>query len=343
MLLLTNVGYTQSHLEETTFICPIKDNKKAVYTFTTDDAIPAAAISYNADFKRLGLCGSLALVGRWIYDADNISNWAFWQQLVREGRFDVINHSMRHFKYSDCSNLPSGIDSLNTEINEAQTLFKSKFPTQDIIVTANPAVVNTPAADVIIKQNHYAARNGYTGYNSLSPNEDEWYKLNMQSTYNYTEARGATANELNTKVDYAIENNKWVIILSHGIGTKRNEITQANITAHFEYTATKLADMWCAKITDVTKYIKEKQHAKVKTMHAGNKLISVSLTHNLDTKVFDYPLTLKTIVPNKWWKAKVSQNGESIAITSVNENGVRFIYYDAVPNSSEIIITQSKQ
>lgn len=325
-----------------TSVCPIKDNKKAVYTFTADDGFTDAATFYNNEFKRLNLCGSLALVANWINGAQTpASTYSFWNTLLADGRFDIINHSKSHVKFSTISNSLAGQDSLYNEIVGNQTLFKSKFPGQDIITMANPSVVNTDAADVLIKQSHYAARNGGTGYNSLSPTDTEWFKLNMLANYFGSKSRAAYSTEINKYVDNVITNKQWLIILAHGIGAAVNAMPDTAFTKHFEYVATKTNDLWVAKFGDVTRYFREKQNVAILTVDSTATRIALSVTHTLDAQIFNYPLTLKTRVPDSWTNVSVIQNQVVQNLIPAIENGIRYVYYDAVPNAGNVFLTPS--
>jgi len=335
-----NISSTSGVVSSTITICPVKDNKRAIYTFTADDGFTNAATFFNNEFKRLDLCGSLALVANWINGAQTpASTYSFWNALIADGRIDVINHSKTHFKFSILSNTTTGQDSLYEEIIGNQIVFKSKFPGQDIITMANPSVVNTSAADVLIKQTHYAARNGSSGYNSLSPTDTEWFKLNMLANYFGSKSRAAYSHEINKYVDNVLANKQWLILLAHGIGTGANAMSDTAFTKHFEYVASKRTDLWICTFGDATRYLREKQHATILTIDSTASKIAIALTHNLDTLIFDYPLTLKTKLPVGWSNVKVTQGTVSKDYTPVVENGNAMLYFDAKPNGGTIFLT----
>jgi hypothetical protein len=333
---------TTGDYSNTTEICTALYNKKAIYTFTTDDGFTDAAVFFNNEFKRLDLRGSLALVANWINGAQIPgSTYEFWNNLVADGRFDIINHSKTHVKFSSITNTQIGQDSLRNEIIGNQTVFRTKFPTQDIITIANPAVVNTDAADVLIKQSHYAARNGTSGYNSLSPTEAEWFKLKMLANYFGSQSRAAYSTEINKYVDNIIANKQWLILLTHGIGTGANAMQDTAFTRHFEYVASKRNDLWIAPLGDATKYIRQRQNANIITVDSTATRLAISLTHQLDAAIFDFPLTLKTKVPVGWTSVTVTQGTETSAVNAVEENGNLYVYYNAVPNGPNISLVKN--
>ena len=313
-----------------TTVCELKDDKKAAYTFTTDDGIYNAVHYFNEDFKRLNLRGSMALISGKLQGQEDK-----FRTLIAEGHFDVTNHSMTHVNFATVND--SAI--MENEINGAQSLLKSTFAGQDVITMANPYVSNTAMSDKIIKHHHYAGRNGGGGFNSLNPTETEWYRLKYITTYNYSLSQSTSSEVLNSSVDIALTNRNWLIVLAHGSGVCTGCIPEPDITAHFEFVASKLDSVWCGTFNEVTKYIREKQHAVINLKQNKPSRIVITLTHDLDLKLFNFPLTLKTRVPEAWNKTAVLQNGVSKTVKVKSENGIRYAYYDAIPNSGDLILT----
>ena len=64
--------------------------------------------------------------------------------------------------------------------------------------------------------------------------------------------------------------------------------------------------VWVATYQDGAKYIRERMKAVIKTAQAG-QAIEVAVTHPLDAKVYDVPLTARTTVPAEWIAAQVTQ------------------------------------
>jgi beta-galactosidase len=313
-----------------TEVCELKDDKKAVYTFTTDDGIFSAILFFNKEFKRLNLRGSMALICSKLNGCEQ-----GFQAIVEQGYMDVTNHSKTHPKFS----MVKDTAVLENEIIGSQKQLKSMFKGQDVITMCNPNVVNTDLADSLIVKSHYAARNGRTGYNSLNPTRHEWYHLNYFATYHYDTNISAKATELNANVDGALTGRNWLIILSHGLGFNRNEMPKEEFTAHFEYVASKSDSLWCGTFNEVTKYLREKQHAAVRVKECNATKIIVSITHDLDAKLFNYPLTLKTRVPSKLKSIIITQAGKSQTVKVQSKNGLSYVYYDAVPNSGDIVLS----
>ena len=313
-----------------TEVCELKDDKKAVYTFTTDDGIFSAILFFNTEFKRLNLRGSMALICSRLNGCEQ-----GFQAIVEQGFMDVTNHSKTHPKFSMIKDTAV----LENEIIGSQYQLKSMFKGQDVITMCNPNVVNTDLADSIIFKSHYAARNGGTGYNSLNPTRQEWYHLNYFATYHYDSNISAKASELNANVDSALADRHWLIILAHGLGFNRNEMPKEEFRTHFEYVASKSDSLWCGTFNEVTKYLREKQQASVRVKECNATKIIVTITHDLDAKLFNYPLTLKTRVPSKLKNIIITQAGKSQSVKVQSKNGISYVSYDAVPNCGDIVLS----
>lgn len=325
----------------TTTICELKDNKVAAYSFTCDDGILAADQSYNADFKRLKLRGSMAIIAGKM-NSSGTANINAFKSILADGCFDITNHSMSHANFTKITKTQAGKDSLVNEIATAQTLLKSIFPGQDVITMANPYTVTTTSADSLIKLGHFAARNGYAPYNSLSPTDKEWFQVSFQNTYNPTTAKAKTLDEMNSYVTSTLKNKKWLVILAHGIADSGPyNIPQTTITPHFEFVASKMDSIWPGTFNEVVKYIREKQHAVVAIKQNTASNIVVSVTHTFYPTIFNFPLTMRTVVPTNWTNVTVIQNGISKKYSSKTEGAERCVYYDVVPNLGDASLSQS--
>ncbi|MDA3799691.1 MAG: hypothetical protein PF692_11495 [Kiritimatiellae bacterium] len=84
--------------------------------------------------------------------------------------------------------------------------------------------------------------------------------------------------------------------------------------------------------------IKKEITHKLKIISSNQDKIKLKITSSLDPKLYDQPLTIKTVDPENWQKCTVSQ-GSRILSNDV-KNGI--VQYDAIPNGSEIIITGKK-
>ena len=79
-------------------------------------------------------------------------------------------------------------------------------------------------------------------------------------------------------------------------------------------------------------------YAQVKAEDIENE-ITITLSHSLDTALYDLPLTLKTYVSPKWKTITVKQNGHSQPAKIATDVKGTFILYQASPNKGFITIS----
>jgi len=122
--------------------------------------------------------------------------------------------------------------------------------------------------------------------------------------------------------------NNWLVLVFHGVdGIGWEALPGSLLQEYFSYIRQHEDKSWIATFGDVTKYMRERMSASVKSEMVGKK-INIELTHSLDQSMYDLPLTLRTAVPASWKKASVKQ-GSKTQDVSVN-NG--FILYQLEPN-----------
>lgn len=133
--------------------------------------------------------------------------------------------------------------------------------------------------------------------------------------------------------------NIWLVLVFHGVNNLGWEPkTEAELDTYFTYMKKREDKLWIATFADVTKYIRERKGSTVSSRRKRNK-IEVELSSNLDKKVYDIPLTLKTYIPDSWGiadvKVKSGNNEIQEVFISTDENGYYAIYN--VPLSEELI------
>lgn len=310
-------------------ICEVKDNKKAIWTFTSDDSLTDSCNYFSEKFNELGLRGSLAMIVKKFYYYDTVLDDKVntFKNILSYGNFDITNHS-----YSHTSPLvnPDDKEYWTAEINNAQEWFENTFPGERVFTVANPLVATSDTIDEIIKEKNWAARNGKGGgYNSLNPTEDEWFHLRWMHGNEY-----CTVDSMKAWVDNAINNRQWQLELWHGVDGEGSSPVKSEIaTPYFEYVASKKGELWVATFNEAVQYLREKQHAVMET-EAKNGKIEVTITHDLPMDIFNYPLSVRTRVPGDWDTALVTQNGKTQAV----EVKGRHIVYDVVPDGSTAIV-----
>jgi hypothetical protein len=136
--------------------------------------------------------------------------------------------------------------------------------------------------------------------------------------------------------------NIWLVLVFHGVdGVGWEAIPGDTLDAYFRYIKSNEDKVWVATFKDVTKYIRERMEAQISFTNNQDQL-SIQLTHNLDPKLYDIPLTLKTYIPSNWKDVEVIQGKLVKRVkTGKDENG-QYVVYQAIPNQEDIVLANAE-
>ncbi len=141
-----------------------------------------------------------------------------------------------------------------------------------------------------------------------------------------------TLDEMTGWVDTSLKNGTWLVLVIHGIeGVGSSPLQADRVRAYFDYIKAHTDALWVATYQDGAKYIRERIKSTVTTRQAG-QAIEVTVTHPLDQKIYDLPLTARTPVPAQWTSAQVTQGKDTRTIPVRHEGGADFVQYRIVPN-----------
>ena len=128
----------------------------------------------------------------------------------------------------------------------------------------------------------------------------------------------------------------------HGVeGIGWEAIPRPTLAAFFDHLAAARNRVWVATFRDVAKYMRERQHATVRTRTTPDGAAPrIALTHTLDPALYDLPLTLKTYVPAGWTRVRVTQGSTSSELTPSRDAGGTFVMYPARPNAEDVVLTR---
>jgi peptidoglycan/xylan/chitin deacetylase (PgdA/CDA1 family) len=133
----------------------------------------------------------------------------------------------------------------------------------------------------------------------------------------------------------------WLVLVFHGIDSLGWEPTPIpKLEEYFKYIKDREDKLWIVTFGDATKYMREREHAAVNTSEKDGK-ISVTLTHSLDKKMYDLPLTLKTYIPDTWSKVSVSQGTNVKSVDIRHDEKGHYVIYQAEPNKTDLLVSGS--
>lgn len=159
--------------------------------------------------------------------------------------------------------------------------------------------------------------------------------------------RGATTKTplplMKSWVDTAVQkNNTWLVLVFHGVDNLGYEaLPHTLLDDYFQYIKKQQQYLWIASFGDVTKYMRERESAKLSHDQKGGKLI-VSLSHSLDKSMYNQPLTLKTYISSQWKSVWVWQGKNMQHVNPMTDKKGTYILYQAYPNRSNITLSNKE-
>ncbi len=138
----------------------------------------------------------------------------------------------------------------------------------------------------------------------------------------------------------ANKTNTWLVLVFHGVdGMGYEALPSTLLDEYFQYIKSKNDQLWVATFGDVTRYMREREKAKVNTSKSNSKII-VTLTHSLDNEMYYLPLTLKTYVPSGWKKVKEVQGKQTHQLTVKKDEKGSYVLYQAEPNEAMVTLAR---
>ena len=351
------VAYSDN-LELSSEIMGAYGGKDAIYSITMDDGYTQSLTKYYKPwFDKYNLVGSSLSICTWMTP----EFLAVAKPMVKKGQLGVMSHSYTH------PGTAAAIEAnLTKEIAGSQKFLQKTFPGEDVLSYGPGGGVTSNNILAKVKETYYASRTGTRGYNDFNISGDAWYDVNVQgvlgsSDNNWKSSEnkydGVSAATMNGWLDYAVENNKWLVEMWHsvcwptaeGSTTYESDGGYRPIPAdigeeHLKYASALQSNgkIWVAKFDDAVKYLREKNSsALVDTATKTSR--KITLTNDLDKTIFNHPLTIKSQMPSDWKYAKITQ-GDIVTYKEVlsDENG-SYIIYDALANFDEIVIEKADE
>jgi peptidoglycan/xylan/chitin deacetylase (PgdA/CDA1 family) len=128
------------------------------------------------------------------------------------------------------------------------------------------------------------------------------------------------------------KNNTWLCLTFHGVdGLGYEAISHQVLDAYFSYIKAHENQLWIATFGDVTKYMREREHARISQSKKDEK-ITISVSNPLDKSMYNVPLTLKTYTSRAWKAIKVVQGKQVQRVVPMKDDKGSYLLYQVNPN-----------
>jgi peptidoglycan/xylan/chitin deacetylase (PgdA/CDA1 family) len=270
--------------------------------------------------------------------AGTMGTWADWK-FMHDAGHEIASHTYSHADLrpdrNDPSKTRSGADP-EYELHQAIVSIEKNIGVRPISI--NPAYGPPSGRLLALFRKYYPVVRG----------DDDAEQVLVQHRDT------SPADELIGRLNLAIKENKWLLVAGHGIRTELGREAEADPNFRkngkrrdgyrpVEYPVMealcKAVDqqrdkLFVACYGDVGRYVRERDAARIETVTQTEDQIVLDVTHSLDPKVSDFPLTLRLSLNGPADLANVSQGGKSVEVTTRG----RELMFDVVPNGGDIAI-----
>ena len=274
--------------------------------------------------------------------AEKGSTWEDFRRYAAQG-YEFASHSITH------ASMP-GLDSVNIvyELEKSKEEMRTQMGEQYTFSTEVPYGYENERVMQIAYKIYPALRNRMPEPwlkeidrpSRKTPGTTDKAYIQWQREANTRTPLGLMKSWVDTA---AAKNNTWLVLVFHGVDSLGYEaLPSPLLDKYFQYIKNADDKVWIATFGDVTKYMRERQGAKIKITKSDGRII-VALNHLLDRRKYNLPLTLKTYVPAEWTNASMVQGNISGRLAVAKDNRGSYLLYQAQPNGPKVVITTGEE
>jgi hypothetical protein len=272
---------------------------------------------------------------------------------------EIGSHTMNHLHLTQ---LEAG-DTLQEgtilyEIYQSKKAINQRLPDKKCITMAYPYAEHNYLVDSLTALFYESARAIGLVPNGSSFPDSLWYKLNAINVI-FSGPRTSLEDDmeelqtLQSWIESSISENAWGILQAHEVVPQDSLVGLIAAGAYEPYSnewftllcdrvnsKSLLNDLWVETISNVTRYIKERDNAFYTILSQNEFQIKLLVDDDLDDEIYDFPISAYIKVPDSWEFALVTQDDYVDTLeVFINDSGY-VVLTDVIPNST--IITLDK-
>lgn len=286
-----------------------KDAKRVGFYLSFDDACPTHLTNVIPELQKRKIVGTFYVIAGTGLFKDRPQ----WREVTKSPYVVLANHTMTHKDFPD-------IEKFEQELVDANKVIEDYQPgggKPRLISFGKPGGVKYGITDAQIRE-------VLVKHNNL-------YRLPFWGGGTHVK----TIPEMQAYFDNAIRKGDTNHLDFHGVGGDWLKVDLDFFHAMLDKIEANNELMWISDAATIQKYAAERVGAQVKVEENSADKIRLSVTTNVDTALYDVPLTLATKVPAGWRSVNVVQ-GETKTTVPVKD-GVAM--YDALPTGTEVVLT----
>ena len=300
--------------------------RSSAITFTFDDNTPNQISVMLPMFDQYGFKMTFFPVINWG------PNWTALQAAALNGH-EVGSHTVSH---SSLSTLTS--DQQIAEYKNSQDAINLHVTAQKCLTIAYPNCVT--GNTTLIKQYYLAGRICSGVIVPKTPSDF----MNISSMVCGTQSSIQRTSDFTAKFDAAASSNGWLVLLIHAIDSESgySPTNSTQLKGSLDYLKSNESKFWVSTFGNVARYIKERNNVSIKQASVKDTVITFSVTDTLNNSIYNYPITIRRVLPQGWASARILQMGKKINSQIVSANSKAYVMFDVVPDSGDIQMIKEK-
>lgn len=347
-----NIAYAQNVGEVT--VKKWSKGKASAFSFSFDDAFLSQYLYVRPVLNQYNFSGTFYLS---ISGIDNESNkkgtWQQWAQAAAEGH-ELGAHSVTHphlEKLSLGSTTTPG--TIRYEMYQSKARIESQTGTKCLTFAYPFAEYNSTVLQAAMEF-FEAARADGTNPIEASISGMSLYDLTSYEVW-FNSPRSSLSDdddefaEWQNAVSGSIEEGKWLTFFAHEVVPFSQLAGKINDGAWYPMSQEWLSkavlwlneqsgngNVWIDNISNVVKYMKERDNYSASILSSTNNELKISLTDNLDNSIYTYPLTADVVIPFGWESVTLQQGGRNEQLTPFVIGGIKYVRAEIIPDGGTV-------
>ncbi len=253
---------------------------------------------------------------------NNVSDFTYMRSALAAGH-EIGCHTVTHPNLAELT-----ADEVEAEYAKAEQITLDSLGI-DILTIAYPYCVRP---DGTATENHFIA--GRTCSYQVEPSTPSDF-LSISSFGIGSESSVTTAEGLIDIFGQAEKAGGWATILFHEIdeGYGYSPFPSAELATAADFLVQNADTYWTATFADVARYARERDEAQLTATQSGKRM-TVTLTSQLDSVIYNVPLTVVVPLPDQWTSLTATRDQLSVDFCIADNQ----ILLTAAPSSTPIIL-----
>jgi len=310
--------------------------KQAAFSITFDDNTRLQFTHALPLLNEHNYKATFFIVTNWVREKVMSPGWDTLNMVALQGH-EIGSHSKNHANFDTLSLNPQYADSMRRELEDSRNTINAHIHSQQCETFCWPGGAVTDSAIAVADKYYMACRGSNNYYNGPVPYN--FYNIYSQHIYHST-----PLVVVDSYINDILFREGWLVERWHGFRVGQDTCGYEPVPIeifqdHLNYVAQKEDSLWISPMHNVVKYIRERENSTLTVVDTTPSSIIMSLTDNLPDTLFHYnlPLSLKVRLNGKLASLTgITQNNVPLSYTIKTEDGGKYVYFDAVPNSGLI-------